>query len=120
MEDEEMPRKSDVTIIRDHLKEKHRELYGIDYVTNSHAFEGRQLKAMIAEYGADVVRRFVDACFIEYKPTRDYPGSNFAFMYSYMRARVLPRVQAEMKREEEREARGPARELSAEEFENLL
>jgi hypothetical protein len=115
-----MTKKSEVTIIRDHLRQRHLDLYGIDYVTNNHAFEGRQLKAMIAEYGADVVRRFVDECYRDYKPTRQYPGLNFAFMYSYQRARVLPRVQAEMKREEEREARGAAQEMSAEEFENLL
>jgi hypothetical protein len=113
-------KKSEVTQIREHLRQRHLDLYGIDYVTNNHAFEGRQLKAMIAEYGADVVKRFVDECFRTYKPTRDYPGSNFAFMFSFMKARVLPRVLAEVKREEERAARGPAQELSAEEFENLL
>jgi hypothetical protein len=115
-----MTKKSEVTLVRDHLRDRHLDLYGIDYVTNNYAMEGRQLKSMIAEYGAEVVKRFVNECFRDYKPTRQYPGLNFAFMYSYQRARVLPRVLAEMKREEEREARGPAQEMSAEEFEDLL
>lgn len=112
---------SEVTQIRDHLRERHKELYGIDYVTNSHAMEGRLLKQMIAEHGAEVVKRFVDECYREYKPTRQYPTTNFAFMFSYMRAKVLTRVLAEIKREEERNARQTiTQELSAEEFENLL
>lgn len=49
---------------------------------------------MIAEHGPEVVRKFIDACFDEYRPTAQYPGLNFGFMYCYQRARVLPRVLA--------------------------
>ncbi|WP_141431949.1 hypothetical protein [Bacillus sp. 03113] len=91
-------RKSDVTILREHLKQRHVEVYGIDYVSNNYAMEGRNLKTMIAQYGVDVVRQFIDACFADYRPTRDYPGLNFAFMFSYQRARILPRVLADEKR----------------------
>lgn len=118
-----MAKKSDVTLIREHLKQRHTELYGIDYVTRSHAMEGRLLKSMIADYDADTVKRFIDACFDDYKPTRDYPGINFAFMYSYMRSRILPRVLADMKREQERKARAehlPAQTMSDDEFEAWL
>jgi Ca2+-binding EF-hand superfamily protein len=114
-----MTRKNDVTILREYMKQKHVEQFRIDYVTNNYAFEGRQLKAMIAEYGFDVVKRFIDECFREYKPTRDYPGLNFAFMYSFMRARILPRVLAEAKREQSRkEAIG--QQLSEAEFNELI
>lgn len=98
-------RKSDVTILREYLKQRHTELYGIDYVTRNYAIEGRWLKTMITDYDADTVKRFIDACFDDYKPTREYPSLNFAFMYSYMRSRILPRVLADMKREHERKAR---------------
>ena len=57
-------------------------------------------KLMIAEHGPEVVRKFIDACFDEYRPTREYPGLSFSFMYCYQRARVLPRVLADMKRAE--------------------
>jgi hypothetical protein len=120
MEGGKMARKSDVTILREYMKEKHRDLYGIDYVTNSHAFEGRQLKAMIAEYGAEVVKRFVDECYRDYKPTRQYPGLSFIFMYSYMRSRILPRVLAEIKRENERSVLPDISKISIEDFYDLL
>ncbi|WP_235848493.1 hypothetical protein [Litchfieldia alkalitelluris] len=100
-----MAKKSDVTLLREHLKQRHTELYGIDYVTRNHAVEGRWLKSMITEFGADVVKRFIDECFAEYKPTKQYPGLNFAFMFSYQRSRILPRILAEVKREQARTAR---------------
>ena len=86
------------TTFRQFLADQHEAKYGIKYTTRSFAIEGRWLKAMIAEHGAEVVRAFIEACFAEYKPTRDYPGLNFAFMFSYQRARILPRVLADVKR----------------------
>jgi hypothetical protein len=88
-----------VTTVRQYLADQHEAKYGIAYVTRSHAIEGHFIKSMIAEHGADIVRKFIDGCFAEYKPTRDYPGLSFAFMYSYQRARVLPRVLAAHRRE---------------------
>ncbi len=114
-----MARKSDVTILREHLRERHAELYGIDYVTRGHAVEGRMIKTMIAEHGAEVVRKFVDECFHDYRPTAQYPGLNFAFMYSYMRERNLPRVLAEHKREQQR-ATAPTQTLNDEELNGWL
>jgi hypothetical protein len=95
-----MAKKSDVTLLRDHLKQRHTELYDIDYIPRNFAIEGRWLKSMIAEYGPDVTKRFIDECFADYKPTQQYPGLNFGFMYSYMRSRLLPKVLAEGKREQ--------------------
>ena len=87
-----------VTTFRQFLADQHEAKYGIKYTTRSFAIEGRWLKAMVAEHGPEVVRNFMEACFAEYKPTRDYPGLNFAFMFSYQRARILPRVLADVKR----------------------
>jgi hypothetical protein len=87
-----------VTTFRQYLADQHESKYGIKYTTRSFAVEGRWLKSMIAEHGAEIVKAFIDGCFAEYKPTRDYPGLNFAFMFSYQRARILPRVMAEAKR----------------------
>jgi hypothetical protein len=91
-----------VTTFRHYLFDRHQELFGIKYVTRNHAVEGRMLKNMIAEEGPDVTKRFIDACLAEYKPTPQYPGVSFTFMYSYMRARVLPRVLAEVQYEAQR------------------
>ncbi len=68
-----------------YLHAKHKETYGIPYVTNNRGMEAKNLKLMIDEQGAEVTRRFIDKCFAEKKPTLKYPGCNFAFMFSYMR-----------------------------------
>jgi hypothetical protein len=82
-----------------YLAERHADMLGIQYVAgNSVARERAMLKRMIDEYGPDVTRHFIDACLAEYKPTPQYPGVSFTFMYSFMRARVLPRVLAEAQR----------------------
>jgi glycine cleavage system protein P-like pyridoxal-binding family len=82
-----------------YLAERHEGMFGIKYVAgNSVARERAMLKRMIDEYGPDVTKRFIDACLAEYKPTTQYPGVSFTFMYSFMRARVLPRVLAEVQR----------------------
>jgi hypothetical protein len=86
-----------------YLADRHADIFGIKYVAgNSIAKERTWIRRMIDEYGPDVTKRFIDACLAEYKPTTQYPGVSFAFMYSYMRARVLPRVLAEVQREAQR------------------
>ncbi|PGB34870.1 hypothetical protein COM07_25760 [Bacillus toyonensis] len=90
--------KWNVTTFREYLKHVHEERYKIPYVTRSYAMEGRMLKTFIVEYKPGATKLFIDACFADYKPTREYPGLNFAFMYSYMRSRLLPRVLEEIRR----------------------
>lgn len=90
--------KWNVTTFREYLKHVHEERYKIPYVTRSYAMEGRMLKTFIAEYKPGATKLFIDACFADYKSTREYPGLNFAFMYSYMRSRLLPRVLGEIRR----------------------
>lgn len=83
-----------------YLSDRHTELYGIPYVPGRGGWRAEQgmIKRMIDEHGPEAVKRFTDECFREYRPTRDYPGVNFTFMYTYMRGRVLPKVLAEEKR----------------------
>ncbi|WP_180968059.1 hypothetical protein [Cytobacillus massiliigabonensis] len=88
-----------VASFQQYLKDTHEERYGIAYTTRSYGLEGRWLKTLITEHGAEVVRKFIDACFAEYRPTPQYPGLNFAFMFTYQRGRILPRVLAEMARQ---------------------
>ncbi|PEL95784.1 hypothetical protein CN604_24725 [Bacillus wiedmannii] len=97
--------KWNVTTFREYLKHVHEERYKIPYVTRSYAMEGRMLKTFIAEYKPEATKRFIDACFADYKPTREYPGLNFAFMFSYMRSRLLPRVLEEIRKKEARFSR---------------
>jgi hypothetical protein len=105
-----------ITTFRAFLAEEHERRFGIPYTARNYAIEGRWLKAMIAEHGAEVVRKFIEACFAEYKPTRDYPGLNFGFMYSYQRGRILPRVLAEQAKQTRRQQ---AQEQAKVDFEEL-
>ena len=84
-----------VSTFQQYLRDVHEENYGLPYVTRSHAIEGRWLKTMISEYGSELTKVFIDECFREYKPTPQYPGLSFSFMFTYQRARVLPRVIAQ-------------------------
>lgn len=89
-----------LTTFRAYLSEQHVNRYCIAYTARNFAIEGRWLKLMIAEHGTEVVKEFIDACLEDYRPTRDYPGLNFGFMYSYMRSRLLPKVLADHRRKQ--------------------
>ncbi|MBQ4817613.1 hypothetical protein IHP72_15265 [Bacillus pumilus] len=86
-----------------YLHERHLEVYGIDYVANNIDMEARSLKTMIGNYGAAIVRDFIDACFAHKKPTAQWPGCNFGFMFSYMRDRHLPPLLVKQKTAEQSE-----------------
>lgn len=94
----------------EYIRDRHAELYGLPYVpARGWRSEQGMIKRMIDEHGADVVRRFIDGCFREYKPTRQYPTLTFTFMYTYMRARVL----AVVLREDNRKVTYVSEEVSA-------
>ncbi|WP_026593433.1 hypothetical protein [Bacillus sp. UNC437CL72CviS29] len=113
--------KWNVTTFREYLKHEHEERYKIPYVTRSYAMEGRMLKRSLAEYNQEVLKRFIDACFADYKPTREYPGLNFAFMYSYMRSRLLLRILDELRKRDEQHCRQRVHiEVSTEEIIDYL
>lgn len=98
------------TTFRSYLQAKHEELYGIPYVTRNYAMEAGMIKKSYEEYGKDVTKAFIDACFSDYKPTKQYPSLNYAFMYSYMRNRILPRLLAEQAKDRRREERKERRQ----------
>lgn len=90
-----------VATFQAYLCDEHERLYGIKYTARNYGMEGRWIKLMLAEHGAEVVRKFIDACFAEYRPTPQYPGINFSFMFCYQKNRILPRVLAGQKRNEQ-------------------
>jgi hypothetical protein len=87
-----------VGTFRQFLADQHFERYGIAYTARNYAIEAKWIKSMIVEHGPEIVHKFIEACFREYRPTAQYPGLNFGFMYSYQRSRILPQVLAEFKR----------------------
>lgn len=93
------------TTFTEYLKDKHRELFGIEYVpfggrwTTEQGMIGRLIgtRKKSGIYDKAVIKRFIDETFESYKPTPEYPGTNFGFMYTY-RKHVLQRIEADLKR----------------------
>jgi len=80
-----------VTTFRVYLYDRHRELYGLDYVGAVKRDCG-MISGMIKQYDKATVKAFIDECFRQYKPSTQYPTLNFYFMKTYMSDRVLPKV----------------------------
>ena len=80
-----------VTTFRQYLYDRHRELYGLDYVGAVKRDCG-MISGMIKQHDKATVKAFIDECFRQYKPTTQYPTLNFYFMKTYMSERVLPKV----------------------------
>lgn len=97
--------KWNVTTFRAYMAHLHQEKFGIPYVTNNYAVEGRFIKDTFEKYGKEATKRFIERCFDMYKPTPQYPGINYGFMYSYMRQRILPQVLKELAAEKLRKQR---------------
>jgi len=79
------------TTFRVYLYDRHRELYGLDYVGAVKRDCG-MISGMIKQHDKATVKAFIDECFRQYKPTPKYPTLNFYFMKTYMSERVLPKV----------------------------
>ena len=98
------------TTFHAYLADKHKELFGIDYVP----FKGWNAeKGMIGDIigtrtgkprkgSNEALKRFIDLTFAEYKPTAQYPGTSFGFMWTY-RKNVWQQIQAEELARESRE-----------------
>lgn len=102
-----------------YLKDKHKETYGIDYVPRSIRMEAGMIKNFLNEHGPEVLREFIDECFKRHKPSQQYPGLNFWFIYTYLRTQYLPRVLCRKRAEEKRQIERP-QPLTADEIKNLM
>ncbi len=111
------------TTFHAYLADKHKELFGIDYVP----FKGWNAeKGMIGDIigtrtgkprkgSNEALKRFIDLTFADYKPTPQYPGTSFGFMWTY-RKNVWQRIQAESMRRQAAEAK---REQQAQDWDEL-
>ena len=80
-----------VTTFRQYLYDRHRELYGLDYVGAVKRDCG-MISGMIKQHDKATVKAFIDECFRQHRPSAQYPGINFWFMFTYKRDQVLPKV----------------------------
>ena len=90
-----------VTTFTEYLRDKHHEMFGVEYAPmRSWQLEQGQLGRLIGTrtkegaHSKSMVKRFIDEAFKTYKPTPQYPGTNFGFIYAYRR-NVLQRLEAE-------------------------
>src|SRR5690625_3370200 len=98
----------------EYLRDKHKEMFGVDYAPmgGRWGMEQRILGDLIGTQSRTnpktrtasnaAVKRFIDETFAEYKPTAQYPGTSFGFMWVY-RKNEWKQVQAEELAKENRE-----------------
>src|SRR5690625_2053145 len=111
-----------VTTFTEYLRDKHREMFGIEYEPmRSWQLEQGQLGRLIGTkekkgtHSKAVVKRFIDESFKTYKPTPQYPGTNFGFIYAYRRnilQRLEDRKAVKARQEQAREEAPSARDLA--------
>lgn len=100
--------KWNVTTFHSMISDLTREKYGVEYIPTgigNRAQRWSREKGMIKNaqerYGNAVLKRFIELCFENYKPSDEYPYVTFAFMYTYM-DRYLTQAQSEIAREARR------------------
>lgn len=113
------------TTFHAYMSDKHEEMFGCQYVP----FRGWQTeKGMIGRligtrrrkgtHDKALVKRFIDEAFESYKPTAQYPGTNFGFIYSYRR-HMLQRLESEEQRKKDEERRSKEAEDWAKEQDDV-
>lgn len=120
-----------VKTFTEYLKAKHRELFGIDYAPHGGrwGFEQGILGDLIGTQSRknpkprtasnEDVKRFIDETFAQYKPTPQYPGTSFGFMWTY-RKNVWQRIQAEDNRKAQAEQKSEKQATDWEELSEWL
>ncbi|MEK5109906.1 hypothetical protein MHI57_24905 [Cytobacillus sp. FSL K6-0129] len=100
--------KWNTTTFHEYLSDRNRELYGVTYqpfgsgsVKERWSVERGQLKNAIIEYGAEVIREYIDICFATHRVNPQYPAMSFGFVYAYKRAE-LQQAELAVKRKQQR------------------
>lgn len=89
---------------RDYLVDKHLEMFDCSYqpfggwgAENGRIGRVFGTKTKSGEYPKEVVKTFIDVAMDEYKPTRQYPGTSFGFLYTY-RKPLLQKIEQDYNR----------------------
>lgn len=84
--------KWNVTTFHVYLTDRNREEYDVTYVpfgqgpiSKRWVQEKGQLKQAIQKYGNDVVKLYIDKCFVNHKYNAQFPVLSFGFCWTYMR-----------------------------------
>lgn len=94
-----------------YIAERHAEVYGVEYRPfRSWAAERGLIGGLIGtrqkprKYEPALLKAFVDECFKTHKGTREYPGVSFSWLWQF-KTQVWQRLEADAKRNEQRQAR---------------
>lgn len=102
------------TTFTEYLKDKHRELFGIDYAPMGGRWGVEQgiLGTLIGTQSRtnpkprtasnEAVKRFIDVTFEGYRPTSQYPGTSLGFMWTYRKQDWQRIMAAELAQERRR------------------
>jgi len=120
-----------VASFTEYLKDKHREMFGIEYKPygGRWGFEQGKLGDLIGtqsranpkprQYPNELVKRFIDETFANYKPTPQYPGTSFGWVWTF-RGRDWQRLEAEYRRQKQAEAKREQQAINYEELADWL
>jgi hypothetical protein len=97
--------KWNATTYRAYMKALNEMYFDLPYVAKNVQMENACISRMQKEYGNELVKDFITACYKEYKPRPLYPSLNFGFIYSHMKDYMLPRVLQAHKLKKQAQAR---------------
>jgi len=110
-----------VRTFHSYMQDKHEEMFGCQYVPfggwqAEQGMLGRLIGTQRKKGTHDkaMIKRFIDEAFKTYKPTKQYPGTSFGFIYSYRR-NILQALEAEEARNNKKEEMRKKSEQWAEE-----
>lgn len=104
------------TTFRSFFRDMHDKHIGIPYEPfRSWAVEMSMYKQAYTKYGKPTIRLFIENEVRRYKPSSNYPGTSFGFLYSYMKSE-LQQAAVTIQRTADRE-RMAASEPEIEDFE---
>jgi hypothetical protein len=73
-----------VGTFRAYLIERHQEILKVPYYPfRSWQVDQKMLRTCLQEHGPEITKAFIDEALETYKPTSDYPGTSFGFIFSY-------------------------------------
>lgn len=82
--------KWNVRNLTDYMADEHRKRFNCDYAPFGSWQQERGLISQIfgtaskdGKYDKELVKEFIDECFASYRPTAQYPGTNFGFLWTY-------------------------------------
>jgi hypothetical protein len=97
--------KWNATTYRAYMKALNELYFDLPYVAKNVQMENACISRMQKEFGNELVKDFITACYKEYKPRPAYPSLNFGFIYSHMKEYMLPRVLQAHKLKKQAQAR---------------